>query len=182
MMARLKAPPALLLELGPALMMGLAGAFLFAVAPGEVLERVVVRSGLPALLPRAEPPLGGTARVMLAVLALVAGTAAVWFVLRRLGRQHARPRARAVTAIQPPVPPADAAPTLRRADRHPDAPAKRPLSAAGDLAGSADLVSAAPAFHQSSPLARDEDGTDTTVAALLARLEAGLALLASGER
>lgn len=56
----------------------------FAVAPA-VLEGPVVALGLPALIPAAAPPLGFTARVMLALAMLIAGGVTGYLVGRRLG-------------------------------------------------------------------------------------------------
>ena len=90
--------------------------------PGVWLENVVSGSGLPALLPVAEPPLGLTARAVLALGGGVAAAAVMWAALYLLfgpgGPFAAKPRARG------------AAPTVRRADAHPDAPPRWPLSAA----------------------------------------------------
>lgn len=122
----MKMPVALL---GAALVGALA-AFCALVLPTAALEGMVMRSGLPSIIAAAEPPLGFTARVLLALgaggffgtmggltLFVIAGTTSV-----DLGRFKPRPR-----------PDAARAPVLRRADAHPDAPPRPPLMAARDL-------------------------------------------------
>lgn len=100
--------------------------------PGAVLETAMLDSGIPALFPAAEPPLGLTARLALAVTAGAGAAAAAWFVaLLILGGDDVvtlRPRAIA------PEPVAKArVPVLRRADAHPDAPPRAPLLATREL-------------------------------------------------
>ena len=105
-----------------ALASGVAVALVAIAVPGAWLENVVSGSGLPALLPVAEPPLGLTARAVLALSGGIAAAAVVWAALYLLfgpgGPFTAKPRARGT------------APTVRRADAHPDAPPRWPLSAA----------------------------------------------------
>lgn len=103
-------------------------ALVFALIPAGMLEDLVIDSGIAAVLPAAEPPLGFTAR---AVLILVAGggTALIaWFGLFLLlgGRSIVVQRSDGVED-------GEKAPVLRRADAHPDAPARRPLSANREL-------------------------------------------------
>lgn len=90
--------------------------------PVELLQNAVIASGLPDVLPPLDPPLGGRARVGLALVA--AGFAfGLVALLVRLFVGKAKPK-------QAPRPAADVtqAPRLRRRDRHPDAPARAPLS------------------------------------------------------
>ncbi|MEG3147460.1 hypothetical protein U1839_22635 [Sphingomonas sp. RT2P30] len=109
-------------------LIGFVAAALFALMPTGMLEDMVVDSGIAAVIAAAEPPLGVTARFVL--IFLVGGGVGVlaWFALFLLLGSRS-------IVIQP----ADAsdmsdrAPVLRRADAHPDAPARRPLSAARDL-------------------------------------------------
>jgi hypothetical protein len=108
---------------------GVAGvliALVFAVMPTSTLESLVVDSGIAALVNAAQPPLGLTAR---AVLALVGGgvvSVLAWVALfvavgtRLIILQN--PRATGV-----------AGPALRRADVHPDAPPRQPVFANRDL-------------------------------------------------
>lgn len=101
---------------------GFTAALIFAAMPSAWLNGVVSASGLPALLPVAEPPLGWTARAVLALGSGVLAAAVSWAVLYLLfgpgGPLAAKPRPRGLT------------PTVRRADAHPDAPPRWPLSAA----------------------------------------------------
>lgn len=100
----------------------LATAGLFLLMPTTMLEDWVWRSGLPALIAAAEPPLGMTARSALALSAGTVTGAVTWSALFLLfgpeGLLASRPRVD------------EGVPVLRRADAHPDAPARRPLSAA----------------------------------------------------
>ena len=101
---------------------GLATAALFLLVPQAVLEDWVWQSGLPALIAVAAPPLGDTARAVLALAGGGLAAAVTWsalFLLFGAGGLFA------------PRPATDAGvPVLRRADAHPDAPARRPMSAA----------------------------------------------------
>ncbi|MES1972492.1 MAG: hypothetical protein V4472_08505 [Pseudomonadota bacterium] len=102
-------------------------ALVFALVPSGMLEDFVLDSGIAAVVPAAEPPLGVTAR---AVLILTAGGGAAlvaWFGLFLLIGSRAIMVQRADGADD------DTAPILRRADAHPDAPARRPLSANREL-------------------------------------------------
>lgn len=119
------------LPIAPAIAGVLGGAVaLCALAvPMPVLEALVMDSGLPAIVAAAEPPLGFTAR---AVVALGAGGAVAlfaWFAaFTLLG-------ARSMTIGEPGEIDMDAVatPVLRRADAHPDAPPRPPLLATRDL-------------------------------------------------
>jgi hypothetical protein len=100
--------------------------FLFAM-PEAVFSGLVRASGLPLLLSAAAPPLGLTARLA----AIVAGaglTATVsWVLLSRLDRSANGAASAEGDDLS------WALPRLRRADAHPDAPARRPLFAGQDL-------------------------------------------------
>jgi len=116
----------LILPLAPTLggALGLFVAAMIAVIPGGWLEALVLRSGIPAVLPAAAPPLGATARIVLLLIggggvALGAGLA-LWLAFG----------GRALTMGAP----ADSeTPQLRRADSHPDAPARPLVRAHRDL-------------------------------------------------
>jgi hypothetical protein len=98
--------------------------------PTSALEALAMGSGLPAVFAAAEPPLGFTAR---AILALGAGglvALCAWFGLSvllgerflRFGESDPAADDDAVTT-----------PVIRRADAHPDAPPRPPLLATRDL-------------------------------------------------
>lgn len=107
-------------------------ALLFALTPASILENFVLGSGIAALVPAAEPPLGLTARAALIMIGGGGLGLLAWLGLYLLfgtrtidlGRAGLRRPANAA---------ADTAPVLRRADAHPDAPSRRPLFASRDL-------------------------------------------------
>lgn len=103
-----------------------AGSVAFAAwaMPGDLFSAWVAASGLPSVLAAAEPPLGDTARMAAAAAGGAATFAIVWMLLRALGRP-AKAKAEEPDTL--------AAPRLRRADAHPDAPSRRPLFAGIDL-------------------------------------------------
>lgn len=98
-----------------------------ALMPIPMLESLVMASGLPAAVSAAAPPLGMTARLAIAGgaggMVMVFGWLVLFLVLGTRGVTIGRGK-----AIE-----ADAVPTLRRADAHPDAPARSPLLATRDL-------------------------------------------------
>jgi hypothetical protein len=79
------------------------------------------------IVPAAQPPLGETARLLVAAVAGAFASALVWLVLRSIGKKPSAPKQR----FEPVE--IDVVPTIRRADAHPDAPARRPIFAALDL-------------------------------------------------
>ncbi|MDE2560856.1 MAG: hypothetical protein KGL48_01290 [Sphingomonadales bacterium] len=98
------------------------------VVPVGLLEKLVALTGLPKLVPAAAPPLGFTARGMVALTLAGIGVIAGLVVALRL---RSKPEAQA--------------PRRRRGrDTHPDAPARRPVAASTDLADIEPL--GAPAF------------------------------------
>lgn len=100
-------------------------AALFALIPVAALESMIVRSGIAAVLAAAEPPLGTTARIVLILigggLAGLIAWLATFLVVGARRINFAKGRA------------GSDVPVLRRADAHPDAPARAPLFAARDL-------------------------------------------------
>ena len=110
-----------------AVLIGVLTALVFTLMPDSMLEDFVIDSGVAAVVPAAEPPLGDTAR---AVLIMVGGGGAAlisWFALFLiLG-------ARAIVIQRSSEPYGEHMPVLRRADAHPDAPARRPLFANREL-------------------------------------------------
>lgn len=104
---------------------GAVSAAAFALMPLGLLERLVVASGVASLVAAAAPPLGTTARAVLALGTGFTAAAVAWSALYLLvgpggmfeGVLRAEPLA------------APSAPVVRRADAHPDAPPRRPVSA-----------------------------------------------------
>ncbi|MBX9796913.1 hypothetical protein [Sphingomonas sp.] len=121
--------PRLTISLAPAIgvVLGLVTAACFLLVPQWRLEAGVLASGIPAVIAAAEPPLGFTARLVLALIggALVGGMA--WFAL--FVAIGGRTLAIGPEAEESP----GEAPVLRRADAHPDAPPRPPLFANRDL-------------------------------------------------
>ncbi|WP_129586343.1 hypothetical protein [Sphingomonas montana] len=141
------------LALPMALVTAAAAAFLAYAVPAALVARGVVASGIAPLIARATPFGTGPRAVLMLAAAIVAG-GAVWWLFHRL-EQPQQPVAEdpdidlfapeeVVAPAPAPAPdPASApapAPQLRRADAHPDAPARRPLFAASDLGAPLDDV------------------------------------------
>ena len=116
---------------------GIDTAAIFLLIPAMALEDLVWRSGIAALVPAAQPPLGATARAALALSGGLLAGAVAWAGLFLLFGPGG-------FLVRKPAAGADGAPTLRRADAHPDAPARRPISAS-DLGVPMPPVQAAPA-------------------------------------
>lgn len=107
-------------------------AFVVYVMPNASFTRAVELSGLPLILPAANPPLGETARVAAAAFGAIGVFVLVALILRALGKSAARPQPKPQRRSEPveiEVP----LPKIRRADAHPDAPARRPIFAGLDL-------------------------------------------------
>ena len=101
---------------------GLIAAIGVLLASTETLESAVWTTGVAALVPSAAPPLGTTARAQLAVGRGALVAALRWsslFLLFGPGGVFAKPSPRE-----------DGVPVIRRADAHPDAPPRKPMSAA----------------------------------------------------
>lgn len=95
--------------------------------PGSVLGALVLKTGLPALVPAAAPPLGFTAHLLLAFLLAGFGAALGLALALRLRPQdavYARPVEPIVPAAEPD---AEDIYKVRARDAHPDAPPRRPL-------------------------------------------------------
>lgn len=110
------------------LALGMVVAALFLLMPLATLESLVLASGIPALVAAAEPPLGFTARLVIALFSALLLGGLLWFALFLAfgGR---------TLAIGPEedLPADPAVPVLRRADAHPDAPPRAPLHAQREL-------------------------------------------------
>ena len=162
-----------------------AAAVFFAFAmPQDVLSQIVSATGLPSLFAAAQPPLGLTARIAIAVVGALVTFGLVFFLLRLLDRSGLdAPRERPVAE------PEDGEAPRRRRDFHPDAPVRRPISAARDLGEPAPPVpprapvpvwldEAAPeAAVEPVPEPEPEPAPEmpTSIAGLMERLEQGLA-------
>jgi hypothetical protein len=115
-------------DLPVAALAGLAAAFLAFAMPADLLGRLVSATGLPHLLAAAEPPLGFKARLMIGIAGAAASFGLAYLLLRLLdsaGSGKAKPER------EPDFD--EDMPRLRRRDFHPDAPARRPISAARDF-------------------------------------------------
>lgn len=106
----------------------LAGAVAFAAMamPGDILAGLIGATGLPSLVPAARPPLGDTARLLIAFAGALATFLTVSALLRALNKPaQGRARKPAEVTSEPP--------RLRRADAHPDAPSRSPILAGREL-------------------------------------------------
>ncbi len=112
--------------------LGVTTAIAFALVPGDMLARAILRSGIPAVIAAAEPPLGITARIVLALAG--GGIVALlgWFALFLvLGSRSLAVGGDPAADADPDT--GETVPVLRRADAHPDAPSRRPVFANRDL-------------------------------------------------
>jgi hypothetical protein len=130
-----------------ALAAGSVGFATFAM-PDHLFGQIVAATGLPQILAAAQPPLGMTARLAAVGAGALLTFALVWALLRALDRAPAAPRPAARAEPDP------AAPRVRRADAHPDAPARAPLRAGRDLGEPLDLETLA---DEAPPQAPEED-------------------------
>ena len=128
-----------------ALLVAAATAFLGYAVPAAIVEQAVRAIGV-APLTAAAVPFDAGARTVLAVVLATAAGGAIWVLFARLdgGRSGAVADAEPeIDLFAPdPEPAAAMAPQLRRADIHPDAPARRPIFAASDLGAPMDDVDA----------------------------------------
>lgn len=108
-----------------ALVLAALGGLMFLLMPTAVLEDLVVDSGIASLVTAAQPPLGITGHLAIAFLVAFAVGAISWFGLFLLIGTRMVVLGRGVGE--------DGVPILRRADAHPDAPARRPVFANRDL-------------------------------------------------
>lgn len=138
---------------------GSAAALAMLSVPIPLIELIVASSGLSEVVPAAAPPLGSSARAIMAgfaglmgmglSLTLIPRSAAIadkpaqdleegqgimGFALSKL-TSFTRGRGRTKPAIDVGVAHEEAVPVLRRADAHPDAPARRPIFASQDFGG-----------------------------------------------
>jgi hypothetical protein len=142
-------------DAGLAALAALSAGFVVFAMPESLFSGLVETSRLPQFVPAAEPPLGETARLAAAAAAALFAFAAVWALMAALGRRPAPRKPESGPAARSEA----QAPKLRRADSHPDAPARRPLLAR-DLGEPLDLedfpeaeAEEEPAFAEAEPRA-----------------------------
>lgn len=112
------------------------------VVPPRMLASLVVASGLPKVLPAAAPPLGFTARVLVAFALAVLGGLIGLVIAARLRRGKAAKLAtpampdcdEAMESETPAIAVSQPAVKIRARDAHPDAPPRRPLVLSEELA------------------------------------------------
>ena len=106
-----------------------SGLSVLAIRP-SLLEELVIKSRIDLILPAAAPPLGITARILLALILAALGAIVGAVIARRLARPKPVYTERKRAARSPA---AEAEPKVRARDSHPDAPARRPISAHEEL-------------------------------------------------
>ncbi len=116
------------LDLAMAAFAGTAAGFVTFAMPDWQFNSIVELSGLPLVLSAAQPPLGTTARAAAVIAAALGTWTLVWLVLRALSKKPVEPKRRS-KPVEIDVP----LPRIRRADAHPDAPARRPIFAGMEL-------------------------------------------------
>ena len=165
-----------------AILFGIVAAILMAAVPQWLFERSIVNSGLPTLIAAASPPLGLLARLLAIVSAFLVIAIALWAVLGPI-TTHLENRARARTPWRD----AGYDEPVREADDLFIAP-RRPIFAPEELGAplmsDEAVASAAPLAAPDNDIARAiwahadplvSPKADMSIAALIARLEEGLA-------
>lgn len=121
-----------------------------------LMERLVLASHIDSLIPAATPPLGATARLMLAAMLGVPGGILGWILAKRLAapKRNAGPQVFKVAetdlASQPQWPGVAEVPALARPAAIEPAPSLDPSSLAADLAETAPLPAAAAIVEQAA--------------------------------
>ncbi|MFL6858406.1 MAG: hypothetical protein ACJ8EB_10940 [Allosphingosinicella sp.] len=125
------------LDAGLSLFAGAAAAFFTFAMPQDLFEGLVARTGLARFVAAARPPLGADARWAAIAAAGLVVAALVWSAMKALDRRAAEP-----FLIDEPAdaPRAEPAIRLRKADAHPDAPARAPILASEELGEPLELV------------------------------------------
>lgn len=142
-----------------AAMAGLSG-LVGLVLPTGLLQSIAFQLYLDQVFPSAVPPFGWLAHIVSALVLGVIGAGLGWLLGRLFGvvpsgwtMRHLLDRVRGIGREDD----ADA-PTLRAADRHPDAPARRPFSAATDIPhGGGDTIRPVATARSMTELAHDND-------------------------
>ena len=155
------------LDLPVAGLAGLAVAFAMFTIPDDLLGEAVGATGIANFITAAQPPLGTTARIVLALVGAFAAFTGAFVLLRWLDRFALRASAPIIVAPE--------APRIHKADAHPDAPPCRPISASRDLGEPA--PPSRPVADRSEPAAAPEpvELVTESLSDLMARLERGLA-------
>jgi hypothetical protein len=135
---------------GPAVLVGLAVALILLAMPAGLVETVVASSGLSEAWPAAAPPLGMKARLLLAGFGALMGIGWLWFNaaparMKEDGRRNgvqgvskmgfALPKLNWLSRSRTTGASRVSRPLARRADAHPDAPARAPIFASRDFGG-----------------------------------------------
>ena len=177
------------LDLPLAALAALSVGFVFFAMPGDLFADLIGMTGLPSLLPAAQPPLGATARIFAGAVGMALVFGAVFLLLRRLdrGRSGFRGFEAEAETIE--------TPRLRRRDLHPDAPPRPPIFATRDLGepsedmsdwmleaeleSEAELIltepEAADPEPEAAPAAEPPPEDSRSIPELMERLERGLA-------
>lgn len=122
------------IDLPVAALAALSVGFVAFAMPADQFAATISATGLPSVLPAATPPLGTTARALAVAVAAIATFGLVLALLRLLDRRPAEPERRPVRGGGMFDEDGESGPPrLRRADSHPDAPARRPILAAREL-------------------------------------------------
>jgi len=126
------------IDAGVSLLAAGSAAFVLFAMPEAVLARILAACGLAGFSPKFQPPFGAPLRFGLVALGGLLVFAFVWSLMKALDRAPAPDAAAAPEPVRLPEREPDA-PRLRKADAHPDAPARRPLLAGRDLGEPLDL-------------------------------------------
>jgi hypothetical protein len=125
------------LDAGLTLFAGAAAAFFTFAMPQDLFEGLVARTGLARFVAAARPPLGADARWAAVAAAGLVVAALVWSAMKALDRRASEPFVIDEPADAPRPEPAI---RLRKADAHPDAPARAPILASEELGEPLELV------------------------------------------
>lgn len=156
----------------PAVLAGLAVAMILLVMPAGVIETVVASSGLSEAWPAAAPPLGLKARLLIAGFGALMVMGCAWFRAGPVPMKEDR-RCRSVTGVsdmgfalpklnwlsrsRPTGASRISRPLTRRADAHPDAPARAPIFASRDFGGLEIFPRIAPARGEQPDMGQAEE-------------------------